>query len=121
MSATKTSAAGLRLLTLMEALCGYAAAGASNAELAEAIRTTPPNVTRQMATLIAKGWARKDETTGRFFPTARFGALAIHMLDDVERMTTRIDDFTRSMTGEYDIERAKGRAAYLKRSLTAAG
>ena len=66
----------LRTLDVLEALCGYAATGATNGELAEAVKTSAPNITRAMAQLIEKGWARKDEQTGRFFPRPDFTRLA---------------------------------------------
>ena len=61
----------LRTLDVLEVLCGYAATGATNSELAAAAKTTPPNITKVMAQLIAKGWARKSEENGRFFRRPR--------------------------------------------------
>lgn len=99
MSTTDVSEGGLRLLHLLEALCGYAANGATNSDLAHAVKTSPPNVTRSMAVLIAKGWARKSEDTGRFYPTSQFTRLSFRVLDDFERLESRISDTKRSMTG----------------------
>jgi DNA-binding IclR family transcriptional regulator len=89
----------LRTLDVLEALCGYAASGATNGELAEAVKTTPPNITRAMAQLIAKGWARKSEETGRFFPAPEFSRLAFRVLADFDRMLQRLDDQRHSHTG----------------------
>ena len=90
----------LRTLDVLEALCGFAARGASNAELAQAAQTSAPNITRAMAQLIEKGWARKDEQTGRFFPKPDFTRLAFRVMADFDRITQRYDDMRRSMTGQ---------------------
>ena len=90
----------LLVLTVLEALCGYAARGATNGELALATRTTPPQITRSLAVLIAKGWARKSEVDGRFYPTAAFTRLAFRVGADFDSLDTRIADTRRSMTGQ---------------------
>jgi hypothetical protein len=89
----------LRTRDVLEALCGYAASGATNSELAAAAKTSPPNITRAMAQLIEKGWARKDEATGRFFPNPAFTRLAFRVMADFDRMATRLDDQRRAYTG----------------------
>ena len=89
----------MRTLDLLEALCGYAASGATNGELAEAARTTPSNVTRDMAQLIAKGWARKSEDSGRFYPAPAFTRLTFRVTADLDRVQTRLDDQRRAFTG----------------------
>lgn len=88
-----------RALQLAEVLCGYAANGASNGDLANALKTSPPNVTRTMAELIAQGWARKSEDTGRFYPTTHFTRMCFRVTDDFDRLTARTEDLRRSMTG----------------------
>ena len=88
----------LRTLDVLEALCGYAATGATNGELAKAASTTAPNITRAMALLIAKGWARKSEDTGRFYPTPQFTRMCFRVLADFDRLQQRIDDQRHSMT-----------------------
>ena len=92
------SEGGLRLLTVLEALCSYAASGATNSELAGQARTSAPNITRAMRTLTAKGWARKGEG-GRFFPTPQFTRLTFAVLDDFARAEQQLHDIKRSMTG----------------------
>ena len=74
-----------RVLDLLEALCGYAACGASNGELARAVRCTPSHITRDMAQLIEKGWVRKSEETGRFYPTPAFMRLTFRVMADLDR------------------------------------
>ena len=90
----------LRTLDVLEALCGFAATGATNSELARAARTSAPNITRDMAQLIAKGWARKSEDTGRFHPTPAFTRLTFRVTADLDRLQTRLDDQRRSFTGQ---------------------
>lgn len=88
-----------RTLDVLEALCGYAASGATNAELARAADTAPPNVTKVMAQLVAKGWARKSEDTGRFYPTPAFTRLTFRVTADLDRLQQRLDDQRRALTG----------------------
>ena len=90
----------LRTLDVLEALCGYAASGATNSELAKATHTSAPNITRAMAQLIEKGWARKSEETGRFHPTPAFTRLTFRVTADLDRVQTRLDDQRRAFTGQ---------------------
>lgn len=87
------------MLDVLEALAGYAATGAKNSELAELVKTSAPNITRAMAVLTAKGWARKSDN-GRFYPTAAFTRLTFRVMADFERFETRHADSKRSMTGQ---------------------
>ena len=89
----------LRTLDVLEVLCGYAATGATNSELAAAAKTTPPNITKVMAQLIAKGWARKSEENGRFFPAPAFTRLTFRVTADLDRQQGRLDDQRRAFTG----------------------
>jgi len=89
----------LRTLDVLEALCGFAANGAANGDLAAAVHTSAPNITRAMAQLAAKGWARKDEGSGRFYPTPNFARLAFRVMADFDRLAQRVDDARQSMTG----------------------
>ena len=90
----------LLVLDTLEALTGYAARGATNGELAQTARTQPHQITRAMTVLIAKGWARKSEVDGRFYPTAAFTRLAFRVSADFDSLETRIADTRRSMTGQ---------------------
>lgn len=100
MSAPKDDNKGAMLvLNLLEALTGFAANGARNTDLTALVQTSAPNVTRTMAILIAKGWARKAEN-GRFYPTPGFTQLAFRVLADFDRLETRVNDTKRSMTGQ---------------------
>ena len=94
---TDSKGAGL-VLDVLEALCGFAATGATNTDLAQAVKTSPPQITRATAKLIDKGWARKSETNGRFFPAPAFTRLAFAVLADFDRAEQRLSDLKRTMT-----------------------
>jgi DNA-binding IclR family transcriptional regulator len=86
------------VLNLLEVLCGYATSGAKNIDLATALDTSASNVTRTIAILISKGWARKSDN-GRFYPTPEFTTLAFRVLTDFERAEAHAKDAKRAMTG----------------------
>lgn len=88
-----------RTLDVLEVLCSYAVSGASNSELAEAAQTSASNVTRCMAQLIDKGWARKSEDTGRFYPAPEFTRLVFRVEADFNQAVSRLDDARRNLTG----------------------
>jgi DNA-binding IclR family transcriptional regulator len=92
-----------RVLDLLECLTGFCATGASNGDLATAINASPPNVSRGMSVLIRKGWARKDEVTGRFFPTPAFTRLAFRVMADFDRMVQHLEDQRLNATGTPDL------------------
>lgn len=89
----------LRTLDLLEALCGHAASGATNGELAQAVKTTPADITRCMAQLTAKGWARKNPENGRFYPQPAIGRLVYRIDADFGRAQQQLEDRRRAMTG----------------------
>lgn len=91
--------AALPALAVLQALCGYALSGASNKDLAEATRLAPPAVSRACATLVAQGWCRKSEETGRFYPTHQFTRLAFRVLEDIQRAEQRLQDQRTALTG----------------------
>ena len=81
----------------------HAITGASNKDLAEATRLAPPAITRACATLVAQGWCRKSEETGRFYPTHQFTRLAFRVLDDIQRAEQRLQDQRQALTGHASI------------------
>lgn len=87
------------VLQVLEALCGYAASGASNKDLAEACQMTPVAITRATQTLMDYGWCRKAEDSGRFYPTAQFTRLVFRVDDDFSRVQSRLDERRMAMTG----------------------
>lgn len=100
MSAGVTKSAA-PVLQVLEALCGFAEQGASNKDLADACKTTPVQVTRATQTLIAYGWCRKSDETGRFYPTAAFTRLTFKVLDSFDKAQRRLEDQRHSMTASY--------------------
>lgn len=90
-----------RVLATLDALCGFAERGATNKDLCEATGHTAPNVSRDMAELIAYGWARKSEETGRFYPLPRFTELSFKVAADFESEARRMADRKQAMTGGY--------------------
>jgi len=98
MSTQDDNKGAMLVLNLLEALTDFAANGARNTDLAELVKTSAANITRTMATLIAKGWARKSEN-GRFYPTPAFTQLTFRVLADFDRLETQVADKKRAMTG----------------------
>ena len=86
------------VLRVLEALCDFAEQGATNKDLAELCQSTPTVVTRATQTLMAYGWCRKSEETGRFYPTAQFSRLSFKVSDSFDRGQRRMDDRRHSMT-----------------------
>lgn len=94
---TDSKGAGL-VLDVLEALCGFAATGATNTDLAQAVKTSPPQITRAIAKLVDKGWARKNPENGRFYLTPNFSRLAFAVLMDFDRAQQRLADRKQAMT-----------------------
>ena len=88
----------LRTMDVLEILAGYAALGATNADLARAAHTSPADISRITKLLISKGWARKSEDNNRFYPTAQFTRLTFRVLADFERVQAQLEDRRRSMS-----------------------
>lgn len=101
MSAQDKTSQVQRVLTTLEVLCGFAERGASNKDLCEASGHAAHHVSRDMAELIAYGWARKSEETGRFYPLPRFTQLSFKVAADFEAAANRLADRKRAMTGGY--------------------
>lgn len=87
-----------KLLDLLDALSGCAVHGAANGALAKGLYLTPSTVTVLMKTLIAKGWARKDETTGHFHPTAKMGQVFGRVLADIDKAERHIAEIKHNFT-----------------------
>lgn len=89
------------VLKVLDVLCGYAEQGASNKDISDASKLSVVAVTRATRTLIAYGWCRKSEETGRFYPTAQFTRLTFKVADAFDKAQTRLDDRRQSMTSSY--------------------
>lgn len=87
-----------RALDMLEALAGEALRGLSNKELAEQLRCPPSYVTRTAEALIAKGWVEKDEASGRFRITSRFGRLTARVMGAFDRAEAQLAQTRRNYT-----------------------
>lgn len=95
---TRRSAAD-RVLDVLEVLCAHPISGVTNSDIAHATGSTPSQVTRDMAVVIRKGWARKREESGRFHPAPAFTALSFRVLDELNSAQQRMDDQRHAFTG----------------------
>jgi len=82
----------LRVLNLAEVLCGFVVLGISNKSLAALTQTTPVQVSKDMAILVKKGWARKDDKTGHFHPTPEMTQVFRRVAIDLARAEKEIAD-----------------------------
>lgn len=87
-----------KMLDLLDALSGCAVQGAANGALAKGLELSPSTVTVLMRTLIAKGWARKDDATGHFHPTAKMGKVFGRVLADIDKAERQIADIKHNFT-----------------------
>lgn len=87
-----------KALDVIDALAGCAVQGASNGALAKGLGLSPSTVTVTMKTLIDKGWARKDETTGLFHPTARMGQVFGRVLADIDKAEQKLAEIKHNFT-----------------------
>lgn len=87
-----------KVLDVLDALAGHAVKGVSNTTLAQQLKLGASTVTRSMATLIDKGWARKDETTGLFHPTPRMAQVFGRVLADIDRAEQQLADVKNRFT-----------------------
>ncbi len=93
---TAATHSAIKVLDVLEAVSGFTVQGASNKTLAELCGMDAAAITRAAATLIQKGWVRKDEGTGHFHPTPRMGQIFGRVLADISRRKTELDDLTRN-------------------------
>lgn len=89
---TDSTGSAIKVLTVLEAISGYAVAGVSNTVLAQQLGMSASAVTRAAQVLIDKGWARKDVATGHFHPTARMGQVFGRVLADIARAKQELSD-----------------------------
>ena len=88
-----------RVLDVLEVLCAHPVSGASNSDIAHATASTPSQVTRDIAVLIRKGWARKDEASGRFYPAPAFTRLIVRVDAEFRRAEQRLADLRYAFRG----------------------
>ena len=97
---TKTLASATKVLDVVEALSGYAAQGVSHTALAKNLGFDAAFVTRTTQTLIDKGWARKDEANGMFYPTPRMGQIFGRVLTSFDQAERSLGDMRRSFAAK---------------------
>ncbi len=87
-----------KMIDLLDALSGCVVKGASNGALAKGLELSPSTVTVMMKTLINKGWARKDEVTGHFHPTAKMGQIFGNVLAEIDKAERHIAEIKHNFT-----------------------
>lgn len=87
-----------KVLDLLDALSGHAVQGVSNGALAKGLDLSPSTVTVLMRTVISKGWARKDDSTGHFHPTPTMGRVFGRVLADIDKAERQIADLKHNFT-----------------------
>lgn len=95
MSAPRDDNQTLRVLNLAEVLCGFVVLGISNKSLASLTQTTPVQVSKDVAFLVKKGWARKDDTTGHFHPTPEMAQVFGRVAADLARAANEVQELLR--------------------------
>ncbi len=95
---TKTLASATKVLDVLEALAGYAAQGVSHSSLCKGLEAEPAFISRTMKTLVDKGWARKCEESGMFFPTPRMGQVFGRVLASFDASERSFADLKSSFT-----------------------
>jgi DNA-binding IclR family transcriptional regulator len=88
-----------KMLDMVEALAAYPVTGISNSSLAKHLGCPPSWVTINMATLITKGWARKDEGNGLFYPTPAMGRVFGRVMADISAAEQRLADIKHNFAG----------------------
>ncbi len=101
MSAAKETRAAMKVLDVLDALSGFAVTGASNTTLSKQLGIHQSGITRAMAVLIDKGWARKDDATGHFHPTPRMGQVFGRVLADISRAKQGLADIEHNFARTY--------------------
>lgn len=93
-----TECKSMRIMNIIDLLAGYAATGINNKHIAEMLGIRPKDVSIDIRLIIEKGWARQDEVTQKFYPTAAFTRLSFKVMADFEKLETQINDNRRNMT-----------------------
>ena len=88
----------IRVLDVLDALAGFAVSGVSNTALATQLNLPCSAITRAMDVLVAKDWARKDESTGHFHPTPRMGKVFGRVLADFDRAEQNLSESRQRFT-----------------------
>lgn len=92
------NAAQQRVLRILVLLAGNEVLGLTPSELADAVRTTRSNITRDLSNLREAGLADRIEDTGRWCITPLMGQLALRVLASLEKARQRLDEITQRYT-----------------------
>ncbi|WP_430391096.1 helix-turn-helix domain-containing protein [Dyella sp. 20L07] len=94
------NAAQQRVLKVLMLLVGRELEGLAPGEIATALKTTPSNITRDLANLREAGLVEQLDN-GRFSVTPRFGQMALRILNALDRAQQRVEEtrsrFTRNV------------------------
>ncbi|URX63276.1 ArsR family transcriptional regulator [Luteibacter anthropi] len=88
------NAAQQRVLKLLGLLCGNEVHGLAPGEIAQALRTSPSNVTRDLANLREAGFAEPLDN-GRWRVTPRMGQFALRILSALDDAGRRVEEVRR--------------------------
>ncbi|MGN6229158.1 MAG: winged helix-turn-helix domain-containing protein [Dyella sp.] len=91
MSANYVNAAQQRVLKMLMLLAGHEMFGLAPSEIAKAIKTSPSNVTRDLANLKEAGLAEPLDG-GRWRITPRMGQLALRVMNALGEARARVEE-----------------------------
>lgn len=89
-----------KVLKVLKALRGHGLQGASNRELAKALDESPSQITRALQTLVAEGFAKKDENDLYTLGTSIIQIAKTHFAE-VERAKARIAEIEQRTSVTY--------------------
>lgn len=99
MSKQDDRGAAEKMLDMVEALSAYPVTGVSNSSLSKQLNAPPSWVSQNMASLIKKGWARKDEGNGLFYPTPAMARVFGRVMADISAAEHRLHDIKHNFMG----------------------
>jgi DNA-binding IclR family transcriptional regulator len=89
--ATQPNASGLRLLKIIKLLKGRSLTGLSHTEIAQALATPKPTISRDLATLVQEGFVTKLESDRYALSVAMLAIAEAHRME-MERARQRIQE-----------------------------
>lgn len=99
MSRQDDRGAAEKMLDMVEALSAYPVSGVSNTTLCKQLDCSASWVSQNITTLIKKGWARKDESNGLFYPTPAMGRVFGRVMADISAAEQRLYDIKHNFSG----------------------
>lgn len=92
------NAAQQRVLQILMLLAGHELFGLAPNEIAKAVRTSPSNVTRDLANLHAAGLAEQVQDTGRWRITPRLGQIGLRVMNALGEARRRVEETAQRFT-----------------------